>query len=361
MDTRTIVKDDTKDLRSDQPSLKHAPARHPAVRCGRIGVLIVNLGTPDGTDYWSMRRYLREFLSDRRVIEVNPLIWQPILNLVILSRRPQKSGVAYRSIWNQELNESPLRTFTRAQGEKLAARLAALGPRLQVDWAMRYGTPSIPERLKAMQAAGCERILVFPLYPQYAAATTATVNDKAFETLTKMRWQPALRTVPPYHDDPIYIEALASSIRTHLAGLAWQPEVVLASFHGIPKSYFDNGDPYHCHCMKTTRLLRDALGWDKERLRPTFQSRFGPDEWLQPYTDKTVEALAKSGVKRIAVVTPGFTSDCLETLQEIAVENAEIFHHHGGAEFSHIPCLNDSEDGMRVLEAVVRRELMGWV
>jgi len=345
-------------LADSRPS---APAKHPKIQSGRIGVLLVNLGTPDGTDYWSMRRYLGEFLSDRRVIEVNPLIWQPILNLVILTTRPQRSGKAYRSVWNQELNESPLRTYTRAQSQKLAARLAPIGPRLLVDWAMRYGNPSIPERLTAMHEAGCERILVFPLYPQYAAATTASVTDKAFETLANMRWQPALRTVPPYHDDPIYIQALANSVRTHLSGLPWQPDVVLASFHGIPQRYFDAGDPYYCHCMKTARLLREALGWEKDRLRPTFQSRFGREEWLKPYTDKTVEALAKSGVKRLAVITPGFAADCLETIEEIGVENAEIFHHHGGVEFSRIPCLNDGEDGMLMLDSIVRRELMGWI
>ena len=344
----------------DIGSLAAAPPDHPKVAFGRIGVLLVNLGTPDGTDYWSMRRYLKEFLSDRRVIETNRLLWWPILNLVILQRRPQKSGHAYASIWNKERNEGPLRTFTRAQGEKLAARLAG-ERRLTVDWAMRYGTPSIASRMEALRKAGCERILVFPLYPQYAAATTATVNDKAFEALAKMRWQPALRTVPPYHDDPVYIEALAESIRTKLKTLATQPEVVLASFHGIPQSYFDQGDPYHCQCFKTTRLVREALGWEKERLRVTFQSRFGPSEWLKPYTDKTVGELGKSGVKNIAVITPGFASDCLETLEEIAVLNAEIFHAAGGETFTHIPCLNDSEGGMRVIEHVVKRELMGWL
>ncbi len=276
MDTATTNRTDMSSGRSTHPGLEHAPANHPAVRYGRIGVLLVNLGTPDATDYWSMRRYLNEFLSDRRVIEVNPLIWQPILNLVILTRRPQKSGKAYQSVWNKELDESPLRTFTRAQGDKLGQRLATLGPKVQVDWAMRYGNPSIESRLQVLQSAGCERILVFPLYPQYAAATTATVNDKTFQALAKMRWQPALRTVPPYHDDPIYIDALATSIRTHLAGLTWQPEVVLASYHGIPKSYFDKGDPYHCHCMKTTRLLHEALGWDKGLLRPTLSVAFRP-------------------------------------------------------------------------------------
>ena len=226
---------------------------------------------------------------------------------------------------------------------------------------MRYGNPSIADRLTALQSAGCERVLVFALYPQYAAATTASVNDKVFAAMAALRWQPALRTVPPYHDDPVYIHALAHSIRAHVQGLGWQTEMVLASFHGIPQSYFDQGDPYYCHCMKTARLLREALGWDDQRLRVTFQSRFGPQEWLRPYTDKTIEALAKTGVKRIAVVNPGFVSDCLETLEEIAVLNAGIFRSAGGEEFSHIPCLNDSEEGLAVLEAVVRRELSGWI
>jgi len=230
-----------------------------------------------------------------------------------------------------------------------------------VDWAMRYGQPSIKSRMDALQKAGCEKILLFPLYPQYAAATTATVNDEAFKALLKMRWQPALRTVPQYSDDPVYIDALANSIEAHLASLDWEPELVLTSFHGIPKSYFMKGDPYHCQCYKTARLLRDRLGWPKEKLMVTFQSRFGPEEWLQPYTDKTVEKLAKDGVKRICVINPGFVSDCLETLEEIAGEAGEIFHHAGGEKFSHIPCLNDSPDGMRVLENVVRRELQGWV
>lgn len=340
---------------------EQTPAGHPAVKHGRIGVLLVNLGTPDGTDYWSMRRYLREFLSDRRVIEWSPLLWQPILNLVVLQRRPQRSGKAYEAIWNTQRNESPLRTTTRSQAELLAPALADLGPRLIVDWAMRYGQPSMPDRLDALQQAGAERILLFPLYPQYAASTTATVNDKAFEALSRMRWQPALRTVPPYHDDPVYIEALAASIRKHIAELGWDPQVVLASFHGIPQSYFDKGDPYYCHCMKTTRLLRAALGWDERKLVATFQSRFGPEEWIKPYTDATVKALPASGFKRIAVVNPGFVADCLETLEEIAVLNAEMFHAAGGEKFSHIPCLNDSADGMRVIEAVVTRELQGWV
>jgi len=348
-------------LRDGAAAASVRPPAHPGVPAGRVGVLLVNLGTPDGTDYWSMRRYLREFLSDKRVIEWNPLFWKPILNAIILQRRPQKSGRLYRSIWNEARNESPLRTFTRSQGEKLAISLSDLGPRLMVDWAMRYGSPSVASRLAVLKAAGCERVLLFPLYPQYSAATTATVNDAAFAGLMTMRWQPALRTVPPYHDDPVYIAALAQSVKSAIAGLDAEPEVVLASFHGIPQSYFDKGDPYPCQCMKTARLLREALGWDESKLRATFQSRFGPEEWIKPYTDETVKALAAQGVKRIAVLNPGFVSDCLETLEEIAVGNAEFFHHAGGERFTHIPCLNDSVEGLRVLEHVVRRELAGWI
>lgn len=336
------------------------PADHPKVAFGKVGVLLVNLGTPDGTDKASMRRYLEEFLTDRRVIEWSRLFWYPILYGIVLNRRPAKVGKAYESIWNKELNESYLRTYTRSQGELMAERLKDL-PNVVVDWGMRYGNPSIASRIEALQAAGCERIVLFPLYPQYAAATTATVNDKAFEKLQKMRWQPAIRTVPPYHDEPAYIEALANSITTHLATLEWEPEVVLASFHGIPQSYFKAGDPYHCQCMKTARLVREKLGWSKEKFHVTFQSRFGPEEWLQPYTDKTVEALAQAGTKRIAVLNPGFVSDCLETLEEIAEEAKETFLHAGGEHFTHIPCLNDSVDGMNVLEKVLRRELQGWV
>ncbi len=336
------------------------PADHPSVKHGRIGVLLVNLGTPDGTDYASMRRYLKEFLTDKRVIEWPRIAWYPILFGIVLNTRPGKVGKAYELIWNKEKNESFLRTYTRNQAELMATALAD-HPDVVVDWAMRYGQPSIASRMEHLQKQGCERILLFPLYPQYAAATTATVNDKAFEALLKMRWQPALRTVPPYHDDPTYIEALANSITAHLSTLDWEPEVVLASFHGIPKSYFDKGDPYYCQCQKTARLLRDRLGWSEEKLRVTFQSRFGPEEWLQPYTDKTVERLAQEGIKKIAVLNPGFVSDCLETLEEIAGQAAESFHHNGGEKFAHIPCLNDSPDGMAVLEKVVRRELAGWI
>lgn len=338
----------------------HLPADHPPVRAGRIGVLLVNLGTPDGTGRKPMRRYLKEFLSDRRVIEWPRALWYPILYGIVLNTRPKKSGAAYAQIWNSELNESPLRTYTRSQGDKLAELLAD-HETVVVDWAMRYGKPPIRERIEALQAAGCERILVFPLYPQYAAATTATVNDKTFEALMRMRWQPALRTVPPYHDDPAYIDALAASIEACLGRLDFEPEKVIASYHGIPQSYFRKGDPYHCHCMKTSRLLEQRLGWKPGRLMTCFQSRFGPEEWLQPYTDKTVAQLAGDGVRKLAVFNPGFVSDCLETLEEIAGEAGEIFRHHGGEHFAHIPCLNDTPEGMAVIETMVRRELSGWV
>lgn len=349
-----------KNSESTEQNMASLPTDHPNVRFGKVGVLLVNLGTPDATDYKSMRRYLREFLSDKRVIEWSRLFWYPILYGIVLNTRPGKVGKAYDTIWNRDLDESYLRTYTRNQSDQLSLALKG-HPSIMVDWAMRYGQPSIADKLTALKDAGCERILLFPLYPQYAASTTATVNDKAFETLMAMRWQPALRTVPPYHDDPAYIEAIAGSIQSHLAGLDWEPERVLASFHGIPQSYFQKGDPYHCHCMKTTRLVREHLGWDKDRLMTTFQSRFGPEEWLQPYTDKTLEKLAQEGMKRIAVINPGFVSDCLETLEEIAVEAGETFHANGGEHFSHIPCLNDRPSGMRVIEAVVRRELQGWI
>ncbi len=336
------------------------PASHPPVKHGKVGVLLVNLGTPDGTDYTSMRRYLKEFLTDKRVIEWPKIAWYPILFGIVLNTRPGKVGKAYETIWNKDRNESYLRTYTRSQAELMATSLAEHS-HVVVDWAMRYGQPSIASRMEYLQKQGCERILVFPLYPQYAAATTATVNDKAFEFLLKQRWQPALRTVPPYHDDPTYIDALAVSIEKHLATLDWEPERVLTSFHGIPQSYFDKGDPYYCQCQKTARLLRERLGWSEEKLMITFQSRFGPEEWLQPYTDKTVEKLAQDGIKRIAVLNPGFVSDCLETLEEIAEQAAESFLHNGGEKFAHIPCLNDTPEGMAVLEKVVRRELSGWI
>jgi len=339
------------------------PAEHPPVRSGNIGVLIVNLGTPEATDYWSMRRYLKEFLSDRRVIELPRAIWWPILNLFVLARRPSVKGKDYDSIWNKERNEGPLKTITRAQSDRLSAAFSRVPGRrpVIVDWAMRYGKPTISGRLAALQAAGCDRILLVPLYPQYCAATTATVCDKAFDALKSMRWQPTLRVAAPYYDDPAYIEALAASTRASLAQLDFEPEVLLASFHGIPQAYFDKGDPYYCHCAKTTRLLRAALALGPDKLRLTFQSRFGGAEWLKPYTDQTVRELARSGVKRIAVLTPGFAADCLETLEEIGVENAEYFHEAGGEKFAALPCLNDGDEGMRALQAVVTKELSGWI
>ncbi|MFL5085935.1 MAG: ferrochelatase [Xanthobacteraceae bacterium] len=328
---------------------------------GRIGVLLVNLGTPDATDYFSMRRYLKEFLSDRRVIEENRIKWWLILNLIILSVRPGRKGRDYDKIWNRERNESPLMTITRSQAEKLFALLQPLDRRIVVEWAMRYGNPSIPTRLEALTGQGCERILIVPLYPQYAAATTATVCDKVFLSLMTMRAQPTIRVVPPYYDDPVYVEAVAASLNAELAGLAFTPEVILASFHGMPKDYVVKGDPYQGQCAKTAALLRSRLGLDEDRFTLTFQSRFGSAEWLQPYTDETVATLARRGVKNLAVVTPGFAADCLETLEEIAVENAAIFRQNGGVNFAAIPCLNDSEAGMGVIRHLVERELQGWI
>jgi ferrochelatase len=328
---------------------------------GRIGVLIVNLGTPDATDPASVRRYLREFLSDRRVIEDQGLVWKFVLNAIILTTRPRRKGLDYEKIWNREKNESPLKTITRSQAAKLRAHLAAHDATIMVDWAMRYGNPSLPSRIEALSKAGCERILLVPLYPQYAAATTATVCDAAFAALTNLRDQPALRVVPPYYDDPVYIEAVARSIETELKRLPFAPDVILASFHGIPKSYAEEGDPYPRHCEATVRLLRERLKLDEKKLMLTFQSRFGKAEWLKPYTDETVRSLARGGIRKLAVVTPGFAADCLETLEEIAVENAGIFKDSGGENFAAIPCLNDSEEGMMVLRHLVARELQGWL
>ncbi|RWB95924.1 MAG: ferrochelatase [Mesorhizobium sp.] len=336
------------------------PVGQPPVGAGRIGVMLVNLGTPDGTEFKPMWRYLREFLSDPRVIELNKAIWYPILYGLVLTTRPKKSGANYARIWNRQRDESPLRTYTRAQSEKLTEALRDL-PGVSVDWAMRYGNPSTESVAKGLVAQGCDRILTFPLYPQYSATTTATANDQLFRALMKMRRAPAIRSVPPYYAEPVYIEALAASIERHLASLDFEPEMVIASYHGIPKPYSDKGDPYQAHCLETTRLLREKLGWDEKKLITTFQSRFGAQEWLQPYTDKTVEKLPGEGVRSIAIVNPGFSVDCIETLDEIGREAAETFHHAGGEKFAHIPCLNDSAEGMAVIEAMVRRELSGWV
>jgi ferrochelatase len=335
------------------------PSDHPPV-ASKVGVLIVNLGTPDATDYRSMRRYLKEFLSDRRVIEAPRALWWFVLNVIILSKRPQAKGKDYDKIWNRERNEGPLKTITRSQSEKLAASFAG-NDRLVFDWAMRYGNPSIASRLKILQEQGCDRILIVPLYPQYAAATTATVADKAFDALKEMRWQPAIRIAPPWHDDPVYIEAVTNELQAEIAKLSFKPDVILSSFHGVPLEYLLKGDPYYCQCAKSARLMRERLAMGEEQFAMTFQSRFGKDEWLKPYTDKTVEALAKSGVKNLAIVTPGFVADCLETIEEIGMENRDIFLEHGGENFAAIPCLNDSAAGIGVIRHVVARELMGWV
>jgi protoporphyrin/coproporphyrin ferrochelatase len=338
---------------------EYLPKDHPPVPKQKIGVLLLNLGTPDGTDYWNVRRYLKEFLSDPRVIETPKLIWWPILNFVILSFRPQKSGHAYAQIWDKERNESPLRVITRDQASSLAQRLG--GEDIVVDFAMRYGNPSTQSVLEKMQAQGCQKILLVPLYPQYSATTTATANDKAFDALKTMRWQPAVRTAPAYFEDPKYVETLGNSIRDGVAALDFEPDVVITSYHGMPVEYLKKGDPYHCQCYKTTRLVREYLGWPKEKLMVTFQSRFGPTEWLQPYTDKTLEALPGKGIKKVAILAPAFSADCIETLEEIAMGGRDTFMEAGGEKFAYIPCLNASPGGMDMIEAMVRRELSGWI
>jgi ferrochelatase len=332
----------------------------PGIRPERVGVLLVNLGTPDTADARGVRAYLKEFLSDPRVIEDQGLKWRLLLNGVILRIRPRRKARDYLKIWNTENNESPLKTITRAQSEKLARSIAD-HDHIEVDWAMRYGNPSIRAGIEALTAQGCDRLLVVPLYPQYSAATSATVCDEVFRVLARMRAQPTLRVTPPYYDDPDYIEALAVSINAHLATLPFQPELIVASFHGMPQAYIDKGDPYQAQCVATTDALRKRMGLEPSKLLLTFQSRFGFDEWLKPYTDKTIEKLAKDGVRRIAVVMPGFSADCLETLEEIAQENAEIFKHNGGEQFAAIPCLNDSDPGMDVIRQLVLRELQGWI
>jgi ferrochelatase len=334
-------------------------AAHPKAH-GKVGVLLLNLGTPDATDYWSMRRYLKEFLSDRRVIEEPRWKWWPILNLIILSVRPGPKGRDYDSIWNRERDESPIKTITRAQAEKLATALAD-APGVVVDWAMRYANPTTAGRLEWLLSQGCDRILIVPLYPQYAAATTATACDQAFRALMDMRWQPAIRVAPAWYDHPAYIEALAASMRRHLSKLDFEPERIIATFHGMPEKYFQKGDPYYEQCKITSKLLRAALEWPETNWLTTFQSRFGNDVWLQPYTDETVKRLAREGVRRLALVAPGFTADCLETLEELDVENRHYFMENGGQQFAYLPALNDDPEGIAVIENVVRRELQGWL
>jgi ferrochelatase len=338
--------------------IERAPAA--AAKLERVGVLLVNLGTPDSADARGVRVYLKEFLSDPRVIEDQGLLWKVILNGVILNTRPARKAKDYLKIWNTDKNESPLKTITRAQSDKLAASIAGRS-HVVVDWAMRYGNPSIKSRIDALMAQGCDRILVVPLYPQYSAATSATVCDEVFRVVGEMRAQPTLRVTPPYFIEPDYIDALARSINTHVASLPFVPELIVASFHGMPQKYIDKGDPYQAQCIATMQALRKHMGLDGSKLMLTFQSRFGFDQWLKPYTDKTIEQLGKDGLKRIAVVMPGFSADCLETLEEIAQENAEIFMHAGGEQFSAIPCLNDSDPGMDVIRQLVLRELQGWI
>jgi protoporphyrin/coproporphyrin ferrochelatase len=342
--------------------LAHAPADHPRVPMGKIGVVLSNLGTPDGTDYWSMRRYLNEFLSDRRVIDYSPWFWQPLLQLVILSKRPFTSGAAYRGIWNTEADESPLLTTTRAQSEAVAARMRdAYGDRIIVDFAMRYGNPSTPSVLKKLQEQGCERIVFFPLYPQYSAPTTATACDQVFRALMDIKWQPSIRTVPAYYDHPLYIEALARSVEAAYAELDHKPDILVTSYHGVPKRYLLEGDPYHCQCQKTTRLLRERLGYGKDEVVVTFQSRFGSEEWLKPYTVEEVARLAATGKKRIAIMAPAFSSDCVETLEEINEEIRESFEEAGGASFTYIPCLNTEDAHIDMMMDILKRELAGWI
>ena len=342
--------------------LAHAPADHPPVKRARIGVLVANLGTPDGYDYWPMRRYLSEFLSDKRVIDYPSWKWQPLLQLIILSKRPFSSGANYKSIWNHERNESPLMTITKAQVAKLGDSLAArYGDNVMVDFCMRYGNPSTDSVVRRMVEAGCEKILFLPLYPQYAGATSATANDQFFRALMKEKRQPAVRTAAEYFDHPLYIEALAQSVERVYATLDHRPDVLVASYHGMPQRYLREGDPYHCQCQKTSRLLRERLGWDKGAIDTTFQSVFGPEEWLRPYTVEHVAELARAGKKRIAVMSPAFSADCIETLEEIQGEIAEAFHHAGGESFTYIPCLNDDDAHIAALGEVIALNIAGWV
>jgi ferrochelatase len=329
------------------------PPDHPAIPAPRIGVLLINLGTPDSPEPRAVKRYLGEFLSDRRVVELPAIAWQPILRGIILTTRPKKSAHAYSQVWSEK--GSPLAAVTRAQAEGLKD---AFGPEVLVDWGMRYGNPAIGERLRAMKAAGCERILLAPLYPQYCAATTATANDKAFEALAAMRWQPAIRTLPPYYDHPAYIAALAETVREDLAKLPFTPDAVVASFHGMPQRTLELGDPYHCHCQKTGRLLSEALGIE---LVVAFQSRFGRAKWLGPATDDTLVALAKAGKRRVAIVAPGFSADCVETLEELAIRGRESFEEAGGTNFAYLPCLNAESVGLRMLRSILAAELAGWM
>ena len=324
---------------------------HPEVKFGKTGILLINLGTPDSTSWWDIRKYLKEFLSDRRVIEVNPIIWQVILNLFILTFRPSKTAHAYKQIWFRETDESPLRYFTRNQAEKLEKKVGS--ENILVEFAMRYGNPSIKSKLHKLKSLGCENIIILPLYPQYAAATTATVCDEVYRTLMGMRWQPSIQIIPHYESEPLYIEALVKSIENKIQTISWKPDLILASYHGIPKKYFDKGDPYQCYCQKTTRLVIEKFS--KIKIQTSFQSRFGPQEWLTPYTDKTIELLPKEGVRKLLVICPGFASDCVETLEEINIQGRESFLKNGGEKFDLIPCLNDNSDHILLFESLVKK------
>ena len=327
--------------------------KHPEVKYGKTGILLINLGTPDSTGWWDIRKYLKEFLSDRRVIEVNPFVWKIILNLFILTFRPSKTAKAYKEIWMENRNMSPLRHYTIMQAQKLSEKLNNKDK--IVDYAMRYGSPSIKSKINELKDKGCENLIVLPLYPQYAAATTATVCDEVYKTLMQMRWQPSLQIIPHYESEPLYIKALAKSIQKKLSNINWKPDLILASYHGIPKKYFDKGDPYHCYCHKTTRLITEKF--NTIEIKTTFQSRFGPEAWLQPYTDKTLEQLPKEGKKNILTICPGFSSDCVETLEEILIQGKESFLESGGENFDLIPCLNDNEDHIKLLTNLIQRNI----
>ncbi len=326
---------------------------HPNIKYGKTGILLVNLGTPDSTNWWDIRKYLKEFLSDRRVIEVNPILWQIILNIFILTFRPSKTAHAYKKIWRKETNESPLLYFTKLQANKLNNKIS--NNKVFVDFAMRYGNPSIKSKLYKLKENGCENIVILPLYPQYAAATTATVCDEVYRSLMGMRWQPSLQIIPHYESDPMYIDALINSIDKKINEINWKPDLILSSYHGIPKSYFDKGDPYQCYCQKTTRLMKEKFS--KIEIQTTFQSRFGPQEWLTPYTDKTIESLPEKGIKNLLVICPGFVSDCVETLEEINIQGRESFLKNGGKNFDLIPCLNAQPDHIKLFEKLVTKYL----
>ena len=327
---------------------------HPKINYGRTGLLLVNLGTPDSTSWRDIRKYLKEFLSDKRVIELNPILWKIILNVFILNFRPSKTAKAYKEIWMKDKNVSPLRHYTEMQTKKLSEKLD--NDKVITDFAMRYGSPSIRSKMKKLQNNGCERIIVIPLYPQYAAATTATVCDEVFRSLIDMRWQPSLQIIPHYESEPLYITALEKSLNKKISEINWKPDLIVASYHGIPKKYFDKGDPYHCYCQKTSRLLSEKF--TKIPIQTTFQSRFGPQEWLKPYTDKTLESLPKEGKKNILVICPGFSSDCVETLEEISIQGRESFLSSGGKNFDVVPCLNDGKDHIDLLEHLAKKYMV---